>query len=492
MSKIEQSSSLLHKVKNEILEFILYRTSFYGLVNIFKTKYVVTKVFWSLILVGLIGHTIKYILDCVYEYFDYQVITKIEVIGEVISLFPMVTICNLNPFVTEYSVEYLKNISEINNLTYNLVHKKDWKGLIEQKHEMLTYANKHTLSDNIKKKFGYRINETILRCTFNLVNCNLNTDFDWIYNADYGNCFRFNTLKKDLKLKSVSRIGKHYGLSLDLFVGYNKTLYNSIFGEGAHIFLNNQTDKLNDGIDISVGFQTNIGVNRLFVKKKEEPYSDCKRVNSSKSESIFVKKLIETGEAYRQADCFDFCVKEYIFEKCNCNHSESNHPDELIDCHTKEELDCFSKISKNMNQSFLEDGNCIKECPIECDSVQYQMTISQIDYPTEELADLMKQDPIIRGKFNHSIPLTYKDLKKSLASLNIYYDELGYKIIKELPAQYLLSLVSNIGGIIGLFLGISFVSVFEIFELFLLIAKKVYDELINKKQVIAARKQQFT
>jgi hypothetical protein len=47
----------------------------------------------------------------------------------------------------------------------------------------------------------------------------------------------------------------------------------------------------------------------------------------------------------------------------------------------------------------------------------------------------------------------------------VYYEDLKYTLISQSPKTDTLSLISNIGGILGLLLGISFLSFIEILEI---------------------------
>ena len=59
---------------------------------------------------------------------------------------------------------------------------------------------------------------------------------------------------------------------------------------------------------------------------------------------------------------------------------------------------------------------------------------------------------------------TYEELKKNYFALRIYYNELKYTLISQEPKTEMFNFISNIGGILGLFLSISFLSFIEIFE----------------------------
>ena len=87
---------------------------------------------------------------------------------------------------------------------------------------------------------------------------------------------------------------------------------------------------------------------------------------------------------------------------------------------------------------------------------------------------LAKQRPIL-NRFNNKTP-TYEQLKQSILFVNINYNQLSYTNIKENQKITFLNLATNIGGTMGLFLGISFISFFEIViiivELIVLVCEK--------------------
>lgn len=52
-----------------------------------------------------------------------------------------------------------------------------------------------------------------------------------------------------------------------------------------------------------------------------------------------------------------------------------------------------------------------------------------------------------------------------MAVLYVYYKDLKYTFISQQPKVELFDLISNIGGILGLFLGVSFLTCVEFFEI---------------------------
>ena len=55
-------------------------------------------------------------------------------------------------------------------------------------------------------------------------------------------------------------------------------------------------------------------------------------------------------------------------------------------------------------------------------------------------------------------------MSKSFYGLRVYYQDLKYTLIKQQPKIELFGLISNVGGTLGLFLGFSFISLLELFE----------------------------
>jgi hypothetical protein len=77
-------------------------------------------------------------------------------------------------------------------------------------------------------------------------------------------------------------------------------------------------------------------------------------------------------------------------------------------------------------------------CPLECDSISYSTT--------------------------SSFHWTESPLKNSTLKFKIYFKELKFIRISQQPQMNISDLISGIGGILGLFLGLSFLSFVEILE----------------------------
>ena len=120
-------------------------------------------------------------------------------------------------------------------------------------------------------------------------------------------------------------------------------------------------------------------------------------------------------------------------------------------------------------KSFMEQSikkKCSLLCPLECDSVTYDFSIYNSEFPTELLYNLFISDKEFVGKyFRNESDISYEKFKERAIALNVYYPQFSYTVITELRKIPIIDLFSNIGGTLGLFLGISFLSFIEIVEL---------------------------
>lgn len=71
--------------------------------------------------------------------------------------------------------------------------------------------------------------------------------------------------------------------------------------------------------------------------------------------------------------------------------------------------------------------------------------------------------------------------------LTVYFPELKYTVVSENPKTEFFSLISNIGGLLGLFIGTSFMSFVEIIEILFEIIFIFYESRISKRVVTVSK-----
>ncbi|XP_063401901.1 amiloride-sensitive sodium channel subunit alpha-like [Mytilus trossulus] len=104
------------------------------------------------------------------------------------------------------------------------------------------------------------------------------------------------------------------------------------------------------------------------------------------------------------------------------------------------------------------------------------MTISTTRWPAENYEDLLEK--ILKSK-----GLSYANSRNSLLQISIYFSSLYEEVTEEIPSITFESFLSNIGGSLGLWIGMSAISIGELLELcfFLLRSMKRHKKVTEKQ-----------
>jgi len=419
----QKNKKFKFKTKKEKLEIkvkdLLLSSTSHGLPNIFRTQRKSIKIMW-LILFALFSTVGTYMVySTINNYLKYEVVTKLEVIYQKPAEFPAITISNLR---------------------------------------------------NPKKEI--KLQDAILVCTFNDELCD-EKDFETINN--YG--FYSYKFKRNYSMNA----GPFNGLLLLFYLGNEKS--DGIGLDGIQIIVHNHSSdsgfylgSSDKGSAASPGYATNFEIKRIYSFKLNEPFSSCLKdtvsINSFDSD-LYRYILQSTNYSYNQKDCFEYCKGREINKYLNITN-EIDHWKSIITKRLKNfnSLELF-KVTK---QNF--DKICSKECPLECDSVKYDLSISFTKLIVERIVSLSNElGGIANPKFKM---LTEKD-SQDLVFVNVFYKDLDYTSISQLPKMDFFDLVSNIGGNLGLFIGVSFLSFAEIIEF---IIEVVYILFESKRSLI--------
>ena len=102
----------------------------------------------------------------------------------------------------------------------------------------------------------------------------------------------------------------------------------------------------------------------------------------------------------------------------------------------------------------------MSKCPLECNSTQITYTTSFYDL-IGTYVDYIRNNVNLSSNFGNK-SINAETAKQSVVRVFVYYDSLSYTQIDEAPQIDLVSLIANIGGNLGLFLGVSLFSLCEI------------------------------
>jgi hypothetical protein len=173
------------------------KTSIHALPRIVKASSLRVKTIWMAIFLMTSSFSSYMIFKNINKYLQFEVTTKIRYVYESDSVFPLITICNKNPLITEFAKDMLDNLSIKNDLSELF----DLNGTKSEEHKTyfsvliglgLLYAKSDHLNDTEKKKLGYPFEDMLIDCKFEASTCSA-SEFEWYYDYNYGNCYRFNS-----------------------------------------------------------------------------------------------------------------------------------------------------------------------------------------------------------------------------------------------------------------------------------------------------------
>lgn len=258
------------------------------------------------------------------------------------------------------------------------------------------------------------LSEVLKNCSFeNTIGCSSN-DFEYfeIYdpwpNANVG-CYKFNggfnASGQPTNILQSSIFGTMSGLSLH----FNLTVQNFLFyfvGENKVVPVYTELNSmLQGGKFIYANIQAKKDI------KLPQPYSKCIEDISSET-SHLVEQILEQNITYRKTNCYDLCFKEYF----------SSRNISLKDAY--------------IGIRFSYEGNCSHLCPLECQINQFEVSENTFTYP--------------QGSFVSSLEIIF------------YYSQNKYTEIVQSVKTTETDLIANTGGVLGLFLEVTFISAYRL------------------------------
>ena len=434
----EEIKQLLNEDLTNFLAQAILKTIF--------TPHLILKIFLSVCVLVSSVLASYLVVQSILDFFTYGVATTSRIYFDTPTLFPKVTFCNLNPFTTEYA--------------WNL------------KKKGLSKYNFQSLSSHEKQLLSHSLEDILFECMFNNDYCS-QADFIWSSDESYGSCYTFNSgfdsngRKKDLKISTIA--GPVVGLQLTLYVNIYEKFLSEIFQRGAIIRIGNSSysiDYHHDGLFVTPGSSTYISIGREFKSMLPRPYSNCDIYENTPKflEGMDLYNLIiQSDYKYTQQLCFYQCYQKYIILTHNCTVPNYLSLFNATKCSSKI-LGLINNSSGLFSSQFINE-HCISLCPLECDQQLFKTSLS-----SGHLNSNPNFFQNIKEKLNLSRDFIYRDirddviLRESFIYVNLYYESLSYTLTTESPQVDLVSMLGSIGGNLGLFLGVSVFSLFEIIE----------------------------
>ncbi|XP_059163582.1 amiloride-sensitive sodium channel subunit beta-like [Physella acuta] len=299
----------------------------------------------------------------------------------------------------------------------------------------------------------------LIQCAFAGRMC-FQSDFVLTQWSTYGNCY---TLQYP---EFVSRrSGPADGIELILYLETDEYIRGISTGKGAHVVIHEQETvpfPTEEGIAIVAGTQSIIGIRQVEISRMGEPYGRCTDVK------VFKEKY---GVKYTRMVCQKTCEQNLIRQSCGCYdelQEEVNvilkNPLNLRPCRTRKDKKCANAIELK----FGEASSAMCGCDSPCSEKKYDKTITLRQWPSPSFAILMREIICKEREGTQCVRLRNKtstELSQEFIKLNVFFEDLNYEHLSEEADYELSQYISDIGGTIGLWVGLSLLGVVEVFKL---------------------------
>lgn len=419
---------------------------------------------------------------------------------------------NVNPFA--YSTPGSTLVPQINNSsTFNMpIISEDFELTERQERELqenLTnwLAVMNQRDSQFTWSLGHQFDDMILRCTMKSINCTHQRSFEKHFSPTEGNCFTYRSRVKrkagsngEARYEEANLAGTNHGLELVLNLEKNEYISGSS-QVGALVMIHHPSDlgyAASEATFIAPEYTTYIGLKMVNITRLPAPHPEYCVDNWP---SKFADKMTRNN-TYSQQACLKICLQKTIQSHCQCQSAflpiveldsqpqssdsssagggassagssssgspGSNGPGDgssvsqssanstqhnsqqprIIICDTRKShtRQCVREV---MFRAADRVHNC--ECPPKCQVIRYDKTISMARWPTNE--DKVTFD---RGKMDINF--------QNLAKVIVYFQTMTCEEVTQQAVYSPAKLFSALGGIMGMYVGFSFLSVFEIFE----------------------------
>ncbi|XP_066300459.1 amiloride-sensitive sodium channel subunit gamma-like [Branchiostoma lanceolatum] len=300
-------------------------------------------------------------------------------------------------------------------------------------------------------EMGHQKEDLILQCTFDKERCSLD-DFKVTQNAKYGNCFTFNH-GEDGVVRNTTKVGAEYGLKLTLSIEANE--YVGLFGQdpGAKVTIHSVGSTPfpeGNALNTKPGESTFVGLKRSSVKRQPHPYGDC---------TSYQERDVLYGGRYTYETCQHSCLQAALLDECGCSDELIAINSTLCSVLNKTQECCRQEVRKRH-----EDGNLPCDCRQSCNEDSYALWLSSSLWPSASYVWYVLENIHTRSQARN-LPLDPGELRKNLARVHVYFRDLNYELITENPTYTEEALLSGLGGLLGLYVGLSVITVFEFINL---------------------------
>ncbi|CAF0758862.1 unnamed protein product [Didymodactylos carnosus] len=483
MTEINENlvNNYMYHGRRTIIKEFFSNTSIHGLPSIAKSHNLKNCLFWTIAFLIFTGLMIYFIILTILDYLKYTTQTKVKIINEWPMHYPAFTICPASPYRSDLFEEPFLNYT---NSSVFLPSANLGNNINQFAIDMINIGGMEKLTE-----YAFLLSDMLISCTYNGFKCN-ESDFIWFASASYGICYTFNAKTANKSILYTNTNGGQGLLELELYVHEN--IYVDYVTDSVGIVTmihdNTQMPQVEfGGIALSPGRKHML----IYTKKEtaflESPYTTCTRQVWKDMYALY--KQFGAQYEYSQMVCLMLCQETSVYATCGCISPNYWYVREILvgdNVITVPICDISNECYLNATVEFMNDedlqtmycSHCTSQCEITSFIVQSSSFKSPLDWKMQSIKQSVEQ---MSNKSFNSRPIA---LPSDWDTNWIDYIDKNYVAIAVVRGSYLVDyftqkatlsgvdVLSNVGGLIGLWLGGSLLSVFELYEMFYRIIRR--------------------
>lgn len=408
------------------------------------------KLAWTIILLTVTGFCIYSITDIVLQYLRKESYCTTTREAETSMEYPALTICNLSPF--NYSAlfkfspilfKFFRKPEEFQPDT-DALHELSQKNLLE------TFA-----------QTGFSIEETFVMCGLGINRAGLIPCRDYVTPLlnDKGMCYTFNGRKIAQRLKATgARMDQ--GIRIMLDTNSEAFFLSEESGEGFILAIHDPDEMPSMAARTMLlrpGDLTHVGITKVITEHLKKPYSqeDC-LTDTTQAEQDLYGMMKYYNMPYSKDLCYMKClVYDMAFENTCFVHPSGS------DCTWLKYMTTAYNNLRAMKGGKIESDKLCNHCLANCTTTSYMTTASYAGFPNPET---QQEISLYRPQYN-----SVRKMQANLVDVIVYYEKLETTTVRQVPSISPSQLWSNVGGLLGLTLGASFITVAEFLDFLLML-----------------------
>ena len=306
-----------------------------------------------------------------------------------------------------------------------------------------------------------QIDDFFVYCQWKTSEFNCSDEIGFVVNV-FSQCFEIFP-QKQTRMYSESA-GQQFGLRLIIDVLEEENHFISevpgSLGTGIELALMEPNSSSSELLSLAPGMEYNI----VF------EYSKHVRLSRPYTEDVCVSR-----DSYDFSSCLNECAATLHFKNCTC-------VDGILDFETSACSGLEVSICFEADITTEYKKKCIPQCKRNCETMMYSTGVSANVFPTRNTYQGLQS--------HYGLNRSFEEARENMMVLNVYPKSMVYTVTQQHRAQTVTSLLANMGGLIGLTLGASMITICEFAEILSVYCIKLVDKLktsrLKKKQVCDA------